>query len=242
MFPLISNMMELRQARMILHDVMEDLDEQGIPFNRDIPVGIMIEVPSAALMAKTFTPEVDFFSIGTNDLIQYTLAVDRGNEHVASLYSAAHPAVLSLIKDVLRAANRAGVDVSCCGEMAGELEYIMLLIGMGLRNLSMTPQAIPEVKQLIRSVSLSDCQRVARCAASYDSGVPSGEARIGPQPTGPRASARTMNIRAGPGSPRRSPRMRDRAPGPAAPPRPPAPRPAASRAPGAPTARPGRRA
>jgi phosphotransferase system enzyme I (PtsI) len=169
MFPLISNLMELRQARMILHDVMEDLDEQGVAFDRDIPVGMMMEVPSAALLAKAFTHEVDFFSIGTNDLVQYTLAVDRANEHVANLYSAAHPAVLSLIKTVIRAANRADIEVSCCGEMAGEVEYAMLLIGMGLRSLSMTPQAIPEIKQVIRSVTLRDCERVARRAASYDS-------------------------------------------------------------------------
>jgi phosphotransferase system enzyme I (PtsI) len=169
MFPLISNVMELRQARMILNDVMEDLDEQRVPFNSNIPVGMMIEVPSAALMAKTFTNEVDFFSIGTNDLVQYTLAVDRGNEHVASLYSPAHPAVLMLIKDVVRAAKRGGVEVSCCGEMAGELEYIMLLVGMGLRCFSMTPQSVPEVKQLVRVISIKDCERVARRAASYDS-------------------------------------------------------------------------
>ncbi len=169
MFPLISNTMELRQARMILHDVMEDLAEQGIPYDRDVPVGMMIEVPAAALQAKAFTQEVDFFSIGTNDLVQYTLAVDRANEHVANLYSPAHPSVLTLIKDVIRAAKRSGIDVSCCGEMAGEIEYVMLLLGMGLRSLSMTPQAIPEVKQLIRSVSIKDCERVARRVASYDS-------------------------------------------------------------------------
>ncbi|MEX2672083.1 MAG: phosphoenolpyruvate--protein phosphotransferase [Phycisphaeraceae bacterium] len=169
MFPLISNMMELRQARMILHDVMEDLEEQDIAFDRDVPVGMMIEVPSAALMARSFIPEVDFFSIGTNDLVQYTLAVDRANEHVASLYSAADPAVLMLIKDVIRASRRTKVDISCCGEMAGEIEYVMLLLGMGLRTFSMTPQAIPEVKQVIRSVTIADCERVARRVASYDS-------------------------------------------------------------------------
>jgi phosphoenolpyruvate-protein phosphotransferase (PTS system enzyme I) len=169
MFPLVSNMMELRQARMILNDVMEDLEEQSIPFDRELSVGIMVEVPSAALMAKVFINEVDFFSIGTNDLVQYTLAVDRGNEHVANLYSGAHPAVLMLVKDVIRAAKRGNIEVSCCGEIAGELDYIMLLVGMGLRNLSMTPQAIPGVKQLIRSVSIKDCERVARRVASYDS-------------------------------------------------------------------------
>ena len=169
MFPLITNMMELRQARMILNDVMEDLEDDGIDFNREVAVGMMIEVPSAALMSNVFAQEVDFFSIGTNDLIQYTLAVDRGNEKVANLYSSAHPAVISLIKDVIRAAKRKKIAVTCCGEMAGELEYVMLLVGMGLRKLSMTPQAIPEIKKLIRSVSIKECERVARRAASYDS-------------------------------------------------------------------------
>jgi phosphotransferase system enzyme I (PtsI) len=169
MFPLITNMMELRQARMILNDVMEDMEEERIPFDRDVKVGMMIEVPSAALMSKSFAQEVDFFSIGTNDLVQYTLAVDRSNERVASLYSAAHPAVLSLIKDVIRAAKRRNIEATICGEMAGELEYVMLLIGMGLRRLSMTPSAVPEIKNLIRSVEIKQCERVARRAASYDS-------------------------------------------------------------------------
>lgn len=169
MFPLITNMMELRQARMILNDVMEDLHEQQADYAEKPEVGIMIEVPSAALMAKAFVNEVDFFSIGTNDLVQYTLAVDRGNEHVAGLYSAANPAVLMLIKDVIRAAKRGGIDVSCCGEMAGEPEFLMLLLGMGLRSFSMTPASIPAIKQLVRNVSIVDCEKVARRVASYDS-------------------------------------------------------------------------
>jgi phosphotransferase system enzyme I (PtsI) len=169
MFPLISNVMELRQAKMILSDVMEDLDDQGIEYDHDIPVGIMIEVPSAALQAKVFNQEVDFFSIGTNDLIQYTVAVDRGNERIASLYSAAHPAVIGLIRDVVRAANRVKIDVSLCGEMAGQPEFVMLLVGLGLRNFSITPPAIPEVKKIIRSVSIEQCNKVARQAMAYDS-------------------------------------------------------------------------
>ncbi len=169
MFPLISSVMELRQARMILSDVMEDLDEQGVPYSEKIPVGIMIEVPSAALQASTLAREVDFFSIGTNDLIQYTVAVDRGNERIASLYSAAHPAVLTLVKDVVRKAGRAHIDVSLCGEMASEPEYTMLLLGLGLRTLSITPPALPEIKRIIRSVSIDQCQRVARKASGFDS-------------------------------------------------------------------------
>ena len=169
MFPLITNTLELRQARMILNDVMEDLDEQGIAFDPDLRVGIMIETPSAALIARAFAQEVDFLSIGTNDLVQYTLAVDRGNERVASLYAPGHPAVTQLIRGVIRAAGRRDVEVTCCGEMAGELEYVMLLIGMGLRRLSMTPQTLPEIKKLIRSVSIAHCERVAKRVATYDS-------------------------------------------------------------------------
>ncbi|MEM8739575.1 MAG: phosphoenolpyruvate--protein phosphotransferase [Planctomycetota bacterium] len=169
MFPLISNIMELRQAKMILQDVKEDLEEQDIPFAQDIPIGMMIEVPSAAIQAVTFAKEVDFFSIGTNDLIQYTVAVDRGNERIASLYSAAHPAVVTLIKEVVRVADRTGTRVSLCGEMAGQPEYTMLLIGLGLRSFSMTPPAIPEVKRLIRAVSKEQCRRIARKAAGFDS-------------------------------------------------------------------------
>ncbi len=169
MFPLVSTVMELRQARMIMHDVAEELDEEGIPRGRDIPVGMMIEVPSAALMAKAFAGEVDFFSIGTNDLIQYTLAVDRGNERVASLYTGASPAVLQLVKMVVRSARRAGIEVSICGELAGESLYAMLLLGMGLRTLSMAPGQIPEIKRLIRSVDLEQCERLARRVGSFDS-------------------------------------------------------------------------
>ncbi|MEO1236348.1 MAG: phosphoenolpyruvate--protein phosphotransferase [Planctomycetota bacterium] len=169
MFPLISNVMELRQAKMILQDVKEDLEEQDIPFAPDIPIGMMIEVPSAALQANVFAKEVDFFSIGTNDLIQYTVAVDRGNERIASLYSAAHPAVISLIKEVVRVADRTNTGVSLCGEMAGQPEFTMLLLGLGLRSFSMTPPAVPEVKRLIRTVSRDQCRRVARRAAGFDS-------------------------------------------------------------------------
>jgi phosphotransferase system enzyme I (PtsI) len=169
MFPLISSITELRQAKMILNDVREDLDEEGVPYGSDIPVGVMIEVPSAALQATTLAREVDFFSIGTNDLIQYTLAVDRSNERIASLYSAAHPSVIQLMRNVIRAGNRANIDVSLCGEVAGEPEFVMLLIGLGLRSLSITPPAIPEIKKIIRSVSIDQCRRVARRVAGFDS-------------------------------------------------------------------------
>ncbi len=169
MFPLISTSMELRQAKMILNDVKEECQEEGVKFDHDIPVGIMVEVPSAALMASSLAREVAFFSIGTNDLIQYTLAVDRGNERVANLYSAAHPAVLQLIRGVVRTGRRFKVETSLCGEIAGEVEYTMLLIGMGLRTLSLVPSQIPHVKRVIRSVDIKDCEQLARKVGSFDS-------------------------------------------------------------------------
>ncbi len=169
MFPLISTMTELRQTRMIVNDVMEELDEEGVAFDRKLPIGMMIEVPSAALMARVFAREVKFFSLGTNDLIQYTLAVDRGNERVANLYTGASPAVLELMKNVIRAARRAEIDLSICGEMAGEAVYTMLLIGMGLRTLSLVPAQIPHVKRVIRSVDIPQCERLARKVGSFDS-------------------------------------------------------------------------
>jgi phosphotransferase system enzyme I (PtsI) len=162
MFPLITNIQELMQARMILRDVMEDLDDESIAYNRDIQIGVMIETPSAALTAFSLARDVDFFSIGTNDLTQYTLAVDRGNELVSTLYSAADPAVLRLIRTVIQDAHKAQIDVSVCGEMASEPEYIMLLLGIGVRMISLTAPMIPEIKQIIRSVTIEDCNKVAR--------------------------------------------------------------------------------
>jgi phosphotransferase system enzyme I (PtsI) len=169
MFPLVSTLMELRQAKMILNDVCEELEEEGIAFDRGIQTGIMIEVPSAALMSRAFAQECSFFSIGTNDLIQYTLAVDRGNERVANLYTGASPAVLYLVKQVVRSARRAGIDVSLCGEIAGEALYTMLLIGLGLRTLSLVPSQIPLIKRVIRSVDIPHCEELARRVGSFDS-------------------------------------------------------------------------
>jgi phosphotransferase system enzyme I (PtsI) len=171
MFPLITSTGEFRQAKYLVNDVMEDLAEEAIPFDRNIKVGMMVEVPSAALMADAFAQEVDFFSIGTNDLVQYTLAVDRTNERVASLYNPAHPAVIRLIRDTVRAARRRNIPVSCCGESASDLEFSILLLGLGLRTLSMTSSAIPHLKRLIRSVSISQCERIARKVISLDSDV-----------------------------------------------------------------------
>jgi len=169
MFPLITNLQELMQAKMLLRDVMEDLDDESIEYNRDIEVGIMVETPSAALIAATLARDVDFFSIGTNDLTQYTLAVDRGNELVSTLYSSVDPAVLRLIRTIIQDAHKAQIDVAICGEMASEPEYIMLLLGMGVRTMSLAHPMIPEIKQIIRSVTISECNNVARKILSMNS-------------------------------------------------------------------------
>ena len=168
LFPLISNMMELRQAKMIVRDVIEDLEEEGVDHRRDIEIGIMVETPSAALQCDAFAREVDFFSIGTNDLVQYTLAVDRGNERVAPLFSVAHPSVLRLIKEVIRAGQRYDVTVSLCGEMGGDPTYTLLLMGMGLRVFSCAPPAIPEIKKVIRSTTMEQARQVARRVLGFD--------------------------------------------------------------------------
>jgi phosphotransferase system enzyme I (PtsI) len=169
MFPLISTIVELRQARMVLADVMEDLAEHGIAFNRDMQVGMMVETPAAALMLDTFVGDVDFVSIGTNDLIQYTLAVDRGNKEVADLYNACDPAVLRLLKLSVETAKQAGVPANVCGQMSGSVMYTQLLLGMGLEQLSVPASAIPEVKQLCRSVSLEECRVIADRVLEMDS-------------------------------------------------------------------------
>src|SRR5438270_2884395 len=169
MFPMISTLMELRQAKMVLNDVMEELEDEGIEFRREIPVGMMMEVRSAALMASEFAKEVNFFSIGTNDLVQYTLAVDRTNERVAGLFCPAHPSVLRLIRDVIRAGRRNSISVSMCGEMAGHPLYTLLLLGLGLNIFSMNGPDIPEVKKIIRSTTLEHAKQVARRVMSFDS-------------------------------------------------------------------------
>ncbi len=162
LLPLITTLTELRQARLILGEVSEELDEQGIAHRRDIPLGIMVETPSVALSAAIFAPEASFFSIGTNDLIQYTLAVDRTNENVASLFTPANPALIKMIREVIKAGRRYHIPVALCGEMASQLEFCLLLLGLGLRELSVAPQIIPSVKRLIRASTIEHAQRVAR--------------------------------------------------------------------------------
>ena len=161
MFPLVSTMLELRQAKMVLADVMEDLQEHNLPFDENLAVGMMIETPAAALMAERFVEAVDFISIGTNDLIQYTLAVDRGNKDVVGLYTPVDPSVLKLIAMAIKAADGKKVPVSMCGQMSGSPLYTMLLLGMGLRRFSVAPSAIPEVKNICRRVTIPECEAVA---------------------------------------------------------------------------------
>jgi phosphotransferase system enzyme I (PtsI) len=169
MFPLITNLRELRQAKMLLGDVREDLEEEGVLFDPDAKVGIMVEVPSAAIMARHFARECDFFSIGTNDLTQYALAVDRSNERVASLYTPGHPAVLRLIQSVVEAGLEAGIEVGVCGEMAGEPIYVPVLLGMGVHVFSVSPATLLEIKKVIRTVSMAQAREVCQKVFQFDS-------------------------------------------------------------------------
>ncbi len=168
MFPLVTTLLELRQAKMVVADVMEDLQEHGIEFNRKIQIGMMVEVPAAVMMLDRFVNEVDFLSIGTNDLIQYTLAVDRSNKDVVGLYNACDPAVLRLIAMTIEAADGKPIPVNLCGQMSGNPVYTMLLLGLGLRRFSVAPSAIPEIKKVCRTVTVEQCKAVTARAMTMD--------------------------------------------------------------------------
>lgn len=161
MLPLVTTLSELRETKELIEDVKRQLRSEGVGFDEQIKIGIMIEVPSAAILADKFAKEADFFSIGTNDLVQYTLAVDRDNESVAHLYTATDPAVLRLIRMTLEAARANGVPCGMCGEMAGDTNCVALLVGMGLREFSMAPKSIAAVKRIVRAISTEGARRIA---------------------------------------------------------------------------------
>lgn len=169
MFPMISDVGELRAAKMILTDVKDELEREGHPIDRELEVGIMVEVPSAALDADLLAAECDFFSLGTNDLIQYTLATDRGNEKIAYLYEPFHPSVLKLIKATVDAAHRNRIWVGICGEMVADPKAVLLLLGFSFDEFSASPASVPDVKMVLRALRYADARRLAEKAIRMDS-------------------------------------------------------------------------
>lgn len=168
MYPMISSVEEVKAANAILNEMKEELRQEGTPFDDQLPVGIMVEIPAVAISAEYFAPYVDFFSIGTNDLCQYTLAVDRMNERISHLYQPLHPSVLHLIKNTIDASHKYNKITGMCGEMAGDPVTTMILLGLGLDEFSMNAASIPMVKHIIRSVTLQECQKIASLALFMD--------------------------------------------------------------------------
>ena len=171
MFPMIGNVDEVRQAKAILKTCMQELDAEGVDYDHDLEVGIMVEIPSAAITADIIADEVSFFSIGTNDLCQYTLAVDRMNQNVSYLYDPLHPAILRLVQNVItQSHNKPGKFTGMCGEMAGDPVAALILLGLGLDEFSMSASSIPQVKKIIRSVSFEQAKAVADKAMTMQTG------------------------------------------------------------------------
>jgi phosphotransferase system enzyme I (PtsI) len=170
-FPMISGVAEIRAAKALLNEAKDELRRAEIPFDEEIEIGIMIETPSAVIIADFLAREVDFFSVGTNDLIQYSLAIDRTNEHLSHLYEPLHPAVLRSLKMVADAAHAAGISVSMCGEMAGEPAYLPILLGFGFDELSMNAVSIPKVKKILRRCSRSEAESLAAQVLTFTTAV-----------------------------------------------------------------------
>ncbi len=169
LIPMVSGIDEVRRTKEVIRECMTELQGQHVPFNENIPIGIMIEVPSTCMISDLLAPEVDFFSIGTNDLIQYTLAIDRVNEYVSYLYKPLHPAVLRLIKRTVESAHREGIQVAVCGEMAGEMLYVPILMGLELDELSMNPYSIPRAKKIVRGLEHGYCKELLEEVLLQDS-------------------------------------------------------------------------
>jgi len=166
-FPMVSGVAEIRAVKALLEEAKQELRSEGISFDEWIKIGIMVEIPSAVIIADLLAREVDFFSVGTNDLIQYSLAIDRTNEHLSRLYEPLHPAVLRSLKMVVDAAHTAGIDACICGEMAGEAEYLPILLGLGFDELSMNAVSILRVKKILRSCSKSYAEKLVTRALAF---------------------------------------------------------------------------
>lgn len=167
MIPMVSSLEEILEFKQLVREVERDLSVDGFEPSHPFKLGVMIEVPSAALIAESLAKHVDFFSIGTNDLIQYSMAVDRSNEHVSYLHRPLHPAILRLIERTVSSADDASIEVSTCGEMAADPRYVPLLVGLGLRKLSISPLAIPEVKRTIRELDVGEWREIAHRCLSF---------------------------------------------------------------------------
>jgi phosphotransferase system enzyme I (PtsI) len=168
MFPMVATMTELRQAKVMIDEEKARLRAEGTPFSDHVPVGIMVEIPSTALIADQLAKEADFFSIGTNDLIQYTLACDRMNEKISHLYQPFHPAVLRLIQMTADAAHRENKWVGVCGEMAGDVQAIPLLVGLGIDELSMSASSVLKARHLVHGMNYAELREIARNALQLD--------------------------------------------------------------------------